>query len=190
MKDPLHLAVIRCAKGMSPHWKYVWEVKDIQGTWHPVVKNLTCSMGKWRSSRSPLRHVLLPEEGPLTSCHIHETPWPQRWAQAGSSLQDMEGQKPSVWDRFCHCPSVPSLSAPELQAMQKLEEARSCPSVHLSPSILYHHLAQAHTPFLHLRALGFPHGVECSHHSQSRQSLSPLLPEHPLFLRRTLTLLP
>ncbi|KAM7077496.1 receptor-type tyrosine-protein phosphatase T-like [Ciconia maguari] len=43
MEDPPPLAVIRCAKGASPHWKDAWEVKDIQGTWHGVAENLTCT---------------------------------------------------------------------------------------------------------------------------------------------------
>jgi len=48
-----------------------------------------------------------------------------------------------------------------MQATGKLEEARSCPSFHHSPSVLYHYLAQTHTPFLHMGALGFSPGVKC-----------------------------
>lgn len=77
MDDSPPLAVIRCAKEMSSGWKGAWEVKNIQGTWQGVVKNLTCTTGKWGISRCSLLHALLPEEGPWTSCRIHEVPWPQ-----------------------------------------------------------------------------------------------------------------
>ncbi|KAK4816135.1 hypothetical protein QYF61_011517 [Mycteria americana] len=77
MEDPPPLAVIRCAKGASPHWKDAWEVKDIEGTWHGVAENLTCTTGKSGSSRSPLLHALLPREGPRPSCRTRETAWPQ-----------------------------------------------------------------------------------------------------------------
>ncbi|XP_014807938.1 PREDICTED: uncharacterized protein LOC106894029 [Calidris pugnax] len=42
----LPLAVIRCAKEMSPGWKNAWEVKDIEGAWQRVVVSLTCPTGR------------------------------------------------------------------------------------------------------------------------------------------------
>ena len=46
MEDTPPLAVIRCTKETSQDWKDVWEVKDIQGTWHPVAESLMCPKGK------------------------------------------------------------------------------------------------------------------------------------------------
>ncbi|XP_042660810.1 receptor-type tyrosine-protein phosphatase kappa [Tyto alba] len=45
------LAVIRCAKGTFPAWRDTWEVKDIQGTWHGVTKDLQCSTEKCSKPR-------------------------------------------------------------------------------------------------------------------------------------------
>lgn len=64
-EDSPPLAVIRCAKGTD--WKDAWEVKGTLGRWHGEVENLTCTTGKWGSSRSPLLYALLPREGPWTS---------------------------------------------------------------------------------------------------------------------------
>ncbi|XP_053910515.1 receptor-type tyrosine-protein phosphatase kappa isoform X2 [Cuculus canorus] len=46
MVDSPPLAVIRCAKQTSPDWQNAWEVKDIQGSWHGVAENLSCTPGK------------------------------------------------------------------------------------------------------------------------------------------------
>lgn len=158
VEDPPPLAVIRCANGMSPGWKDAWEVKDIQGTWHVVAESLTCTTGKWESSRSPLLHALLPKEGPRASCRICETPWPQLRDGPQLGAVSKVGR-----DRSLQCGAgfltVPA-SPPSLFLSCRSEEARSCPSIHLSPSVLYHHFAQAQAPFLHLGALGFPRGVE------------------------------
>lgn len=161
VEDPPPLAVIRCANGTSPGWKDAWEVKDMQGTWHVVAESLTCTTGKWESSRSPLLHALLPQEGPWASCRICETPWPQlrdgpQLGAASKVGRDRSLQWGQKWGRFSHCPCVSSQSIPELQ----VGGAGSCPSIHLSPSVLYHHFAQAQAPLLHLGALGFPGGVE------------------------------
>lgn len=49
VEDSPPLAVIRCAKGMTPGWKNAWEVKDNKDMWHEVAENLTCTTGKWRT---------------------------------------------------------------------------------------------------------------------------------------------
>ncbi|OPJ75434.1 receptor-type tyrosine-protein phosphatase T [Patagioenas fasciata monilis] len=46
VEDSPPLAVIRCAKGMTPGWKNVWEVKDNKDMWHEVAESLTCTTGK------------------------------------------------------------------------------------------------------------------------------------------------
>lgn len=75
MNDTRPLATIRCANRTSENWEDAWEMWDILGTWHSLAENLTCTMGKLGTSRSPLLHALLAVEVTWTSCHISETPW-------------------------------------------------------------------------------------------------------------------
>lgn len=75
MNDTPPLATIRCANRTSPKsWKNAWEMLDISGTWHRLAENLTCTMGKLGTSRSPLLHALHAVEGTWASCLISETP--------------------------------------------------------------------------------------------------------------------
>ncbi|KAM8983733.1 receptor-type tyrosine-protein phosphatase U-like isoform 5-T5 [Ara ararauna] len=51
-EDTVPLAVIRCAKGMSPDSKYDWEM-DSQGTWQGVAENLTCTTAPPETCQRP-----------------------------------------------------------------------------------------------------------------------------------------
>lgn len=64
MNNTPPLAMIRCENRTTPRRKDAWEVKDIQGTWHRLAENLTCTMGKLRTSRSPLINALSLWRGP------------------------------------------------------------------------------------------------------------------------------
>ncbi|KAM6187541.1 receptor-type tyrosine-protein phosphatase kappa-like [Sarcoramphus papa] len=72
LEDPPPLAVIRCAKGTSPGWKNAWEVQDIQGTWHGVAENLTCTMvySRVASHGEVGGGQILPLSTPLSQCPI------------------------------------------------------------------------------------------------------------------------
>ncbi|KAM6104749.1 receptor-type tyrosine-protein phosphatase kappa-like [Pterocles gutturalis] len=99
MEDFPPLAVIRCAKGMSPGWKGVWEVKDVQGTWHRVAENLTCTTGKCRKPLSGGRlqfssnkkYYRLKEELTLT-CHGVLKPSIPKVKCAGELLRVSSGE--------------------------------------------------------------------------------------------------
>lgn len=156
------LSVIRCANRSFESWNGAWEVKNISGTWHRLAEDLTCTTGKLGTSRSPLLHALLAVDRTWTCCCICETPWAQlRVRSQLGAVSTMERVRSLQCGTGFLCPCISSRSIPELYVMGKLEWDRSCPSIHLSPSGLYHLLAQAHALFLLLGALGFLHCVEC-----------------------------
>ncbi|XP_066843753.1 uncharacterized protein [Anser cygnoides] len=61
-EDP-PLAVIRCAAWTG--WEYVWEVKDMQGTWHRMEMRLTCT-GTCQKPLWDKRVTLVPRKGNYT----------------------------------------------------------------------------------------------------------------------------
>lgn len=102
LDDTPPIAVIRCAHRTSPHWNNAWEVLEIGGTWRRLSQNLTYTMSKFGTSRSPLLHALLAVEGTWTCCHICETPWAQlRVRSQLRALSKMERVR-SLGEERCH----------------------------------------------------------------------------------------
>lgn len=163
-EDP-PLAVIRCA---LTAYQYAWEVKDMQGTWHPMEMHLTCT-GKSGGSSSPLLRARLHQQGFSRGC----LGLGSGMAPAGSSLRAGPGQKPPAGPGLASVlPLRPvCLSHGDAGGGQILPSALLTLSTSQPRWAPVPHPGAAASP---RRADGRPHQPR----SPSRPSLVPLLPEH------------